>query len=126
MANPAGPFRLGRLVSAADQVRCNRWDTGPRRCAMYVVVRRWRNAATLADAMTSRSQEVEELLRGVPGFVAYYAVRHGAELTTITVCDTQAGTQESTRRAGEWVKQNVSASPPAAPEVIEGETFLQF
>jgi hypothetical protein len=31
---------------------------------MYVVVRRWRNAATLADAMTSRSQEVEELLRG--------------------------------------------------------------
>jgi hypothetical protein len=93
---------------------------------MYVVVRRWRNAATLADAMTSRSQEVEELLRGVPGFVAYYAVRHGEELTTITACDTQAGTQESTRRAGEWVKQNVSASPPGAPEIIEGETLFQF
>ena len=44
---------------------------------MHVVVRRWRNAAALADAMTSRSQEVEELLRGVPGFVAYYAIRHG-------------------------------------------------
>ena len=93
---------------------------------MHVVVRRWRNAATLADTMTSRSQEVEELLRGVPGFVAYYAVRHGAELTTITACDTQAGTQESTRRAGEWVKQHVSASPPGAPEIIEGETILQF
>ena len=92
---------------------------------MYVVVRRWRNAAALAD-VTSRSQEVEELLRGVPGFVAYYAVRHGAELTTITACDTQAGTQESTRRAGEWVKQNVSASPPGAPEIIEGETLFQF
>ena len=93
---------------------------------MYVVVRRWRNAATLADALTSRSQEVEELLRGVPGFVAYYAVRHGAELTTITACDDQAGTQESTRRAGEWVKQHVSESPPGAPEIIEGETILQF
>ncbi len=93
---------------------------------MYVVVRRWRNAAALADAMTSRSQEVEELLRGVPGFVAYYAVRNGAEVTTITACDTRVGTQESTRLAGEWVKQNVSGSPPGAPEITEGETFLQF
>jgi hypothetical protein len=93
---------------------------------MHVVVRRWRNAESLADAMTSRSQEVEELLRGVPGFVAYYAVRNGAEVTTITACDTRAGTQESTRLAGEWVKQNVSASPPGAPEITEGETFLQF
>ena len=47
-------------------------------------------------------------------------------MTTITACDDRAGTQESTRRAGEWVKQNVSASPPAAPEIIEGETLLQF
>ena len=90
---------------------------------MHVVVRRWRNAAALADALTSRSQEVEELISGVPGF---YAVRNGAEVTTITACDTRAGTQESTRRAAEWVKQHVSASPPGAPEITEGETFLQF
>ena len=93
---------------------------------MYVVVRRWRNAVALADAMTSRGQEVEELLRSVPGFVAYYAVRNGADVTTITACDDRAGTQESTRLAGEWVKQNMSGSPPAAPEITEGETFLQF
>jgi hypothetical protein len=93
---------------------------------MHVVVRRWRNAAALADALTSRSQEVEELLRGVPGFVAYYAVRNGSEVTTITACNDRDGTQESTRRASEWVKQHVAASPPGAPEITEGETFLQF
>ena len=93
---------------------------------MHVVVRRWRNAAALADALTSRSQEVEELIGGVPGFVAYYAVRNGAEVTTITVCNDRAGTEESTRLAGEWVKQHVSGSPPSAPEITEGETFLQF
>ena len=27
---------------------------------------------------------------------------------------------------GEWGKQTVSASPPGAPEITEGETFLQF
>ncbi len=93
---------------------------------MHVVVRRWRNAAALADALTSRSQEVEELISAVPGFVAYYAVRNGEEVTTITACNDRAGTQESTRRASEWVKQNVSTSPPGAPEITEGETFLQF
>jgi hypothetical protein len=93
---------------------------------MYVVVRLWRNAAALAEALTSRSQEVQQLISGVPGFVAYYAVRNGAEVTTITVCTDRAGTQESTRLAAEWVKQHVAASPPGAPEITEGETFLQF
>ena len=93
---------------------------------MHVVVRRWRNAAALADALASRSQEVEELISGVPGFVAYYAVRSGSEVTTITACNDRAGTQESTRLAGEWVKQHVAGSPLGAPEITEGETFLQF
>ena len=93
---------------------------------MYVVIRRWGNAPALAEAMTARSQEVEELLRGVPGFVAYYALRHGDALSTITVCSDQAGTQESTRRAGEWVRQNLAGTAMAAPEITEGETFLQF
>ena len=91
-----------------------------------------RRGSSLAQRRDARRHDDEsepggrELLRGVPGFVAYYAVRHGAELTTITACDTRAGTQESTRLAGEWVKQNVSGSPPGAPEITEGETFLQF
>jgi hypothetical protein len=93
---------------------------------MHAVVRRWGNASALSDAMTSRSQEVEELLRGVPGFVAYYAVRDGDKLTTITVCEDQAGTQESTRRAREWVSQNLPAGSVAAPEVTEGEAFIHF
>ena len=93
---------------------------------MHAVVRRWSNSSALADVMSSRCQEVETLLRGVPGFVAYYAVRDGDQVATITVCDDQVGTQESTRLAGEWVKQNVSGSLPGAPEITEGETFLHF
>lgn len=93
---------------------------------MHVVVRRWSHGSAVGDAIASRSQEVEELLRGVPGFVAYYALREGDGLTTITVCDDQTGTQESTRRAGEWVKQNLTGAMPGAPEIIEGEAFLHF
>ena len=76
--------------------------------------------------MQQKQQEVTGLIKGVPGFVAYYATRAGDTLTTVTVCDSQAGTQESTRLAGEWVKQNVTGASVGAPQIAEGETFLQF
>ena len=71
--------------------------------------------------------EIEQLLRGVPGFRAYYALRAGdGTVATVTVCDDQAGTAESTRRAAEWVRQNMSGASISPPEVTEGETFLNF
>jgi hypothetical protein len=93
---------------------------------MYIVVRTWANAGGLADAILQRQQEVTDLISGVPGFVAYYATRAGDTLTTVTVCDSQAGTQESTRRAGEWVKKNVTGASLAPPQIAEGETFVRF
>ena len=93
---------------------------------MHVVVRKWANAAALADAMKQREQEVRSLLQGVPGFVAYYAIRDGSTVTTVSVYQTREGTQESTRVAGEWVKKNLPDAGIAAPEISEGETFLQI
>jgi hypothetical protein len=93
---------------------------------LYIVVRTWQNAGALADAMQQKQQEVTELIRGVPGFVAYYATRSGNTLTSVTVCDSQAGTQESTRLAGDWVKQNVTGASVGAPQIAEGETFIAF
>lgn len=93
---------------------------------MYVVIRTYEQAGALADAMQVRQQEVTDLIRGVPGFVAYYATRLGDSLTTVTVCESRAGTQESTRVAGEWVKRNVTGASIGAPQIAEGETFLQF
>jgi hypothetical protein len=76
--------------------------------------------------MQRRSADVEELLRGVHGFQAYYAVRAGDALTTVTVCQDQAGTEESTRRAADWVKRNVTGATIGAPQVAQGEVFIGF
>jgi hypothetical protein len=93
---------------------------------MYAVIRRYQGNVIM-DAIAPRQAEVEALLRAVPGFVAYYAVRTGDGGATITVCQDQAGTAESTRRAGEWVRQNVpEAGGTGAPEVTEGEVFINF
>ena len=93
---------------------------------MHAVVRRYSGASDLNDLLAQRSQDVEQLLSDVTGFVAYYAIRAGDDLATVTVCEDQTGTQESSRRAAEWVRQNLTGAAMAAPEITEGEAFIQF
>lgn len=93
---------------------------------MYIVVRTWDDAGAIADAMLERTQEVKDLLKAVPGFHAYYATRDGGSLTSVTICDSREGTQESTKRATEWVKKNVSSAMSSAPTISEGETFINI
>ena len=95
---------------------------------MHVVVRRYTGASALVDVMVQREQEVRELIGTVPGFRAYYAARTGGggAVATVTICDDKAGTDESTRRAGEWVRANVSGASITPPEITEGETYITF
>jgi hypothetical protein len=92
---------------------------------MYVTLRWYAGAAALADAMSAKPGEVEKLIRGVPGFVAYYSMRDGDNVTSVTVCEDKAGTDESTRRAAAWVKENVKGAL-AAPRISEGKPFISF
>ena len=93
---------------------------------MHAVIRHYRANAELADALVKRSGEVEELIRGVDGFVAYYLVKTSEGTATISVFEDQAGTQESTRRAAAFVKENLASIAGEPPEVIEGETAIHF
>jgi hypothetical protein len=94
---------------------------------MYVVVRRYTGASKLIDAMVERQAEVKDLISSVPGFRAYYAVNTGdGGVATITACDDQAGTSESSRRAAEWVRNNVAGVTINPPEISEGETYIDF
>jgi orotate phosphoribosyltransferase len=44
---------------------------------------------------------------------------------TVTVCQDTAGTEESSRRAAEWVKENIGVTVDA-PTVTEGSAVLHF
>ena len=94
---------------------------------MHAVVRSYSGpgASELFDLLGQREEEVKNLIGGVPGFVSYTAFRSGDGGTTVTVCQDKTGTDESSRRAAEWVKENVSseANPPV---ITEGSTVLQF
>ena len=94
---------------------------------MYAVIRTYsgEGASALFDLLGQREADVQSLLSGVPGFVNYVAVRTGDGGVTVTVCEDNAGTDESSRRAAEWVKDNVSATANP-PGITEGNTVLQF
>jgi heme-degrading monooxygenase HmoA len=93
---------------------------------MHVVLRRYQGASALFDELARRQADVEQLIRGVQGFVAYYLVRTEDGGVSVTVCEDRAGTQESTRRAADWVRQNVPAAAGTPPEVTEGDAIYQF
>jgi hypothetical protein len=94
---------------------------------MHAVVRTYsgQGASELFDLLGQREEDVKALISGVPGFVNYAAVRGGDGGVTVTVCEDKAGTDESSKRAAEWVKENVSASGNP-PVITEGNTVLQF
>jgi hypothetical protein len=94
---------------------------------MHVVVRNYSGGASeLFDAMEQRVDDVRELITGVPGFVSYAAFRSGDGVTTVTVCQDKAGTDESSSRAAAWIQENVTGASVDPPEITEGGTFIQF
>jgi hypothetical protein len=94
---------------------------------MYIVVRTYsgQGAAELFDALGERQEEVKSLIGGVPGFVSYAAVRSGDGGVTVTMCQDEEGTTESSRRAAEWVKENLEVQVDP-PQITQGSAFLQF
>jgi hypothetical protein len=93
---------------------------------MHVVVRSYsdKGASELFDLLGQREDEVKTLIGGVPGFVSYAAFRNADGGCTVTVCEDKAGTDESSRRAAGWVKENASVT--ISPAIIEGDTLLHF
>ena len=94
---------------------------------MYVVVRSYsgQGASELFDLLGQREEDVKELISGVPGFVRYAAFRSDDGGMTVTICEDKEGTDESSKRAAGWVKENVTGTvnPPA---ISEGSTVLGF
>lgn len=93
---------------------------------MNAVIRRYTKADRLIEELARKSLEVERLIGSVPGFVAYHAIRAGDTLVTVSICRDRAGTDETTQRAAQWVRDNIPPGAIAAPEITDGEVFLGF
>ncbi|MFE7890299.1 hypothetical protein [Streptomyces sp. NPDC057412] len=89
---------------------------------MYAVVRRYEGVTDPAEAGRRVKEEFVPLLRQVPGFVAYYWVdASDGVMLSPGVFEDRAGAEESTRRAGDFVREHLAELLPQPPMVTAGE-----
>ena len=89
---------------------------------MYAVVRRYDGVTDPAEAARRAQQGFVPLLSEVPGFVAYSAIdAGGGVIVSISVFQDQPGSEESTERAADYVRENLASLLPNPPQVMAGE-----
>lgn len=91
---------------------------------MYAVIRRYSGVAKLIKELDSKQAEVRTLISDGPGFISYYALRDGEALATVTVCQSRADAEESTRRTAQWMRDNMAGVRVTPPEAYGGEVFI--
>jgi hypothetical protein len=89
-------------------------------------IRRYAGAQELADELGRRSDEIERLLRDVEGFTAYCLVKTAEGMTSLTVCEDQAGSGESNKVAASWLAENLPQLVPSPPEISGGEVKISI
>ena len=89
---------------------------------MYTVVRRYDGVTDPAEAGRRVREGFIQLIREVPGFVAYYWVDAGdGVMFSTSVFQDQAGAEESVKRAADYVRSNMASLLPNPPQVMAGE-----
>ncbi len=90
---------------------------------MYVAVRRYKvKAGSMDEIIRSVSEGFVPLISQASGFMAYYAVDAGNDIVfSVSIFQDQAGADESTSLAADYVKQNLAALVEGPPEIIAGE-----
>jgi heme-degrading monooxygenase HmoA len=93
---------------------------------MYAVIRRYTVGRGSVDELLRRVDEsAAPLISKIPGFVSYYAVKaKDGRLASISVFDTEAGADESTKVAATWVKENAANYSLSTPDITAGEVVV--
>ena len=83
-------------------------------------------AKELFDLLAERKDDVEAAMRKTQGFVSYTLVATDDGGISVTVCQDKAGTDDSLRRAREWIQTNAAKTSVSPPAVSEGKVILNL
>lgn len=92
---------------------------------MHASVRRYRvrDIDTLVSKVES---EFVDQVKEIDGFVGYYVIDGGdGTAASVTVGETADAVAESTRRAGNWVRESAADLVDGPPEVTVGEVRVR-
>jgi len=95
---------------------------------MQVVIRNYsgKGAKELLDALEKHATAVKSLMRSVKGFVSYTLARSGDGGYSVTICQDQAGIEESVQKAKDWIAENAGNTGAASPAVSVGNVIVHL
>jgi len=95
---------------------------------MYAVVRTYSGAGAsrLFDVLEERKRDVEAVIREVPGLTSYTLLRSADGGVSVTVCEDQAGADQSLKVARDWIQKNAPDTGASAPAVTQGTVLVQI
>jgi hypothetical protein len=94
---------------------------------MYASIRRYTGVdPRLFDQLEQLRGSLEAALGRTPGFRSWFLVRTAEGVTTVTLCDDQAGAEESVRIAASWVRETIPGMISSPPQVSNGEVAQQI
>jgi hypothetical protein len=92
----------------------------------YLVIRQYQLAPdhTMEELHTAVESGFMPIVKDVPGFREYVLVETGEGVISISVFEDQAGAEESTARAADWVQENLADFFAGPPTVTIGNVWL--
>jgi restriction endonuclease Mrr len=76
--------------------------------------------------LEKHTADVEKLLRSVKGLVGYTLVRSSDGGFSVTVCEDEAGIDESIQKAKRWIANNADSAEVVEAQITEGTVILHL
>jgi hypothetical protein len=94
---------------------------------MYATVRIYAGKNDLIAGMLEHEESVKSAIGAVRGFRSYAIVAASdGGAASVTICDDQAGAEESNRAAAAWIAENLPGLSLAPPVISAGEVAISF
>jgi len=115
----------GSLVHAAAQEASPMSGT-PAAGQAYLAIRQYQLAPgpTMEELTALVESGFIPILQQAPGFQEYFLVETGEGVISISIFEDQAGAEDSTARAADWVQQNLAGFFTGPPTVTTGNVWL--
>ncbi len=93
---------------------------------MHATVRVYTASPSLADALVAHEGDVRSLISEIDGFSAYYLIKTADGAVSVSVYESQSGTEESNQAAAAWIKDNLPELAGASPQISAGEVVIHI
>ena len=93
---------------------------------MHTMLRIYTGIPGAGPRCAAKRAEIEKVLRTIPGFTGFRLLATDDGMATVTICETQAGCDESVKIAAAFIREHLPDLAAKPPQVLCGESLLSF